>query len=324
MSSRPRAARKCVLPRPGSPKASTLTARSTKPPSISAGSCRRTLAGNNASSSVLSVLVSGRPDSASRRTVRFWPRSTASLSQRWRSTWRWLQPSFSARCITSSYWPAMVARQNERNSITVGSVGALIPPPPRIRMTLAWSSSSTAFQQRIVILQAHLQWRPLPPLPLEIPPGVQHAQHLLGRDHRMRRSQQMLQRVFHHRLAFVGRHLEDLQITPVRFGADARQMIVGGAVRPARETVPRASGSRRTRRVCAANDRSHAGNRSPRRGRRRCSGSCATSCAPSKQHDAVLVNARQQLHADQPAGNRIPQLAHPDRAVVPTVTISSR
>ena len=97
---------------------------------MSAGSCRRTLGGNNASSSVLSVLVSGSPDSDSSRAVRFWPRSTASLSHRWRSTCRWLQPSFSARCITSSYCPAMVARQNERNSITVGSVGALIPPPP--------------------------------------------------------------------------------------------------------------------------------------------------------------------------------------------------
>jgi len=56
-----------------------------------ADSCRRTLAGNNASSSVLSVLVSGNPDLASKRAVRFWARSTASLSHRWRSTWRWLQ-----------------------------------------------------------------------------------------------------------------------------------------------------------------------------------------------------------------------------------------
>ena len=48
-------------------------------------------------------LVAGNPDSASSRAVRFWARSTASLSQRCRITCRWLQPSLSARCITSSY-----------------------------------------------------------------------------------------------------------------------------------------------------------------------------------------------------------------------------
>jgi hypothetical protein len=40
-------------------------------PSISAESCRRTLAGSSASSSELSVLPSGNPDSANKRAVRF-------------------------------------------------------------------------------------------------------------------------------------------------------------------------------------------------------------------------------------------------------------
>lgn len=60
MSSLPKAAKKCVLPRLGRTKASTLSPRSKKLPSMSAGSCRRTLIRNNATSRMLSVLVSGR------------------------------------------------------------------------------------------------------------------------------------------------------------------------------------------------------------------------------------------------------------------------
>src|SRR6266849_6787491 len=56
------AASRCVLPRPGRPNAKTFSARSTNPPSHSAGTCRRTFGGNFSVLSEPIVLSSGKPD----------------------------------------------------------------------------------------------------------------------------------------------------------------------------------------------------------------------------------------------------------------------
>ena len=126
----------------------------------------------------------------------------------------------------------------------------------------------------------------------------------------------MFQGVFNHGLPFVGRHFEDLQITPVRFVADACQMIVGGTEYRCRKQLlaPAVAGKRAGLAQQMTDDMPEIDDRAAVAAVAR---QLRHFPRPIQQNDAVLVNACQQLRSDQPAGNRIPQLAHADRAVVP-------